>query len=109
MTIDEFSESLLEHYLGLIQEGKSCGSMDDDDDDDEGESKGKKKMNEASKAKKSKKEEDDDDDDEEDMDEEFNVEEDVNALLAGEELSEEFQEKARTIFEAALRSKVSEI
>ncbi len=41
--------------------------------------------------------------------EEFNIEEDVNALLAGEELSEEFQEKARTIFEAAIRSKVSEI
>jgi hypothetical protein len=41
--------------------------------------------------------------------EEFNIEEDVNALLEGEELSEEFQEKARTIFEAALRSKVSDI
>jgi hypothetical protein len=41
--------------------------------------------------------------------EEFDIEEDVNALLDGEELSEEFQEKARTIFEAAIRSKVSEI
>ena len=41
--------------------------------------------------------------------EEYDIEEDVNALLAGEELSEEFQEKARTIFEAALRSKVSQI
>ena len=41
--------------------------------------------------------------------EEFDIEEDVNALLAGEELSEEFQEKARTIFEAAIRSKVAEI
>jgi hypothetical protein len=39
----------------------------------------------------------------------FNIEEDVNALLAGEELSEEFQEKARTIFEAAIKSKISEI
>jgi SHS2 domain-containing protein len=43
------------------------------------------------------------------MKEEFDIEEDVNALLAGEDLSEEFQEKARTIFEAAIRSKVSEI
>ena len=41
--------------------------------------------------------------------EEFDIEEDVNALLAGEELSEEFQEKARTIFETAIRSKVAEI
>jgi hypothetical protein len=39
----------------------------------------------------------------------INVEEDVNALLEGEELSEEFQEKARTIFEAAIRSKVAEV
>jgi SHS2 domain-containing protein len=43
------------------------------------------------------------------VEEEFDIDEDVNALLAGEDLSEEFQEKARTIFEAALRSKVSEI
>lgn len=43
------------------------------------------------------------------MEEEYDIEEDVNALLAGEDLSEEFQEKARTIFETAIRSKVSEI
>jgi hypothetical protein len=47
--------------------------------------------------------------DEDEMKEEFDIEEDVNALLAGEELSEEFQEKARTIFEAAIRSKVADI
>ena len=44
--------------------------------------------------------------------EEFDIEEDVNALLNTgdeEELSEEFKEKAKTIFESALRSKVSEI
>ena len=46
---------------------------------------------------------------EEVVEEEIDIEEDVNALLAGEDLSEEFQEKARTIFEAAIRSKVSEI
>jgi hypothetical protein len=46
---------------------------------------------------------------EDEMKEEFDIEEDVNALLAGEELSEEFQEKARTIFETAIRSKVAEI
>jgi hypothetical protein len=63
--------------------------------------------------KKSKKDEDDDDkkedDDEDEMKEEFDIEEDVNALLYGEDLSEEFQEKARVIFESALRSKVNEI
>ena len=40
---------------------------------------------------------------------ELNVEEDVNALFAGEELSEEFQDKARTIFETAIKSKVEEV
>jgi len=40
---------------------------------------------------------------------EYDIEEDVDALLAGEELSEEFQEKARTIFETAIRTKVAEV
>jgi hypothetical protein len=39
----------------------------------------------------------------------IDVEEDINALISGEELSEEFQEKARTIFEAAIRTKIVEI
>ena len=46
---------------------------------------------------------------EETVEEEVNIEDDVNALLGGEELSEEFREKAKIIFEAALRSKVEEI
>ena len=54
-------------------------------------------------------EEDDEEDEDGVVEEEYDIEEDVNALLDGENLSEEFQEKARTIFEAALRSKVSEI
>ena len=41
--------------------------------------------------------------------EKIDVEEDLNALIAGEELSEEFQNKARTIFEAAIRTKVDTI
>ena len=66
------------------------------------------KEEKGEKKEKGKKEEEEEEEEEE-MEEEFNIDEDVNALLAGEELSEEFQEKARTIFEAALRSKVSEI
>ena len=41
--------------------------------------------------------------------EQIDVEEDIKALLEGEDLSEEFQDKARTIFEAAIKSKVSEL
>ena len=40
---------------------------------------------------------------------EINIEDDVNALLGGEELTEEFKAKAKTIFEAAINSKISEI
>ena len=40
---------------------------------------------------------------------EVNIEDDVNALLGGEELSEEFREKAKVVFEAALNSKVAQI
>ena len=40
---------------------------------------------------------------------EINVEEDLKALIEGEELSEEFQDKARTIFETAIKTKVEEI
>ena len=46
---------------------------------------------------------------EEVTEESVDIEEDVNALLGGEELSEEFKEKARVIFEAALTSKIKEI
>ena len=59
-------------------------------------------------------EEGDEDEDEETVSEapkytEIDIEEDVNALLQGEELSEEFQEKARIIFETAINSKVAQI
>jgi len=46
---------------------------------------------------------------EEEVTAEYDIEEDITALLQGEELSEEFEEKARTIFEAAITAKVAEI
>jgi hypothetical protein len=46
---------------------------------------------------------------EEEVEVKYDMEEDVQALLAGEELSEEFQEKARTIFETAINAKAAEI
>jgi len=68
-------------------------------DEDEKEEKGEKKHKEGKKEEE----------EEDEMKEEFDIEEDVQALLAGEELSEEFQEKARTIFETAIKSRVAEI
>ena len=43
------------------------------------------------------------------QEEEIDLSQDVQALLEGEELSEEFQNKAKTIFEAAIKTKVAEI
>ena len=90
-----------EEELEYEEDEELLEASDDEEDEDEEE-------DEKKKSKKGAKEEDEEDDEDE-MKEEYDIEEDVNALLAGEDLSEEFQEKARTIFEAALRSKVSEI
>jgi len=63
------------------------------------------------KAIDAKKGKDEDEDEDEDKKEEIevNVDEDVAALVDGEELSEEFKAKASTIFEAAVKSKISKI
>ena len=46
---------------------------------------------------------------EEEVIEEINVEEDLKALIEGEKLSEDFENKARTIFETTIKTKVAEI
>jgi hypothetical protein len=84
----------------LIAEEEVTEAMEEDEDEEEETPK---------KKKKGGKEEAEDEDEDEMKKEEYNIEEDVNALLSGEELSEEFQEKARTIFETAIKSKVAEI
>jgi len=80
--------------------------IDEESDEDE-------ELVEAKHKEEEEEDKDEEDDEEEEDDdevaEEFSIEEDVNALLEGEELSEEFQEKARTIFEAAIRSRVFDI
>ena len=98
---------------------------EDEDDEEEVESKSKKESKKSKKEgmppwlDKDKKDKDDDEDDDEDKDEakskkeekeiEVDVSEDVAALIDGEELTEEFKTKAATIFEAAVKSKISKI
>jgi len=101
---------------------------EEDDEDDEEEVESKKSKKESKKSKKegmppwlNKDKKDDDDEDDEDDDEEkeskkvkkedidVDVSEDVAALVDGEDLSEEFKTKAATIFEAAVKSKISKI
>jgi hypothetical protein len=78
-----------------------------DDDEEEKGDEDEKETPKSHRKKMSKKEEEKED--EKEMDEDFDIDDDVNALVEGEELSEEFKDKAKVIFEAALRSKVSEI
>jgi hypothetical protein len=77
------------------------GDDDDDDDDEEEEAAEGKKLYASKDKEKMKKEE---------VELTVDVSEDVDALLSGSdaELSEEFKEKAQTIFEAAVKAKVAE-
>ena len=101
-------EEIDEDEEDLISEEEILEATEDEDEGSASDKKEDKK--EYGKKNPSKSEEDDKKkEDEDEMKEEYDIEEDVNALLAGEELSEEFQEKARTIFEAAIKSKVAEI
>lgn len=95
------------------------------EDDEPKKSKSKSKKHEEDDVKCEEAGDDEEYDDDEDSEEEFsddedseeveyeeesyNIDDDVTALLEGEGLSEEFEQKARTIFEAAIRSKAVEI
>jgi len=81
-----------------VKEEKDCDDEDDDDEDDEDEVKVKKES-----YKKMKKEEVEAEDEMI-----VDVKEDVDALVNGEDLSEEFKAKATTIFEAAIVSRVKQ-
>jgi hypothetical protein len=104
---------------------KKKGKDDDEDDDEEDKEESKKKTKKEDKkvTKKAVKKEEDDEDEEEDEEEpeeskkskkeekeiEVDVSADVEALVKDEELSEDFKAKAATIFEAAVKSKISKI
>ena len=99
-----------------IEEGskkKAVKEMEKDHDheDEEEEMESKKSKKESKKSKKEEGYDDDEEDETESKKEEIevNVDEDVAALIDGEELSEEFKTKAATIFEAAVKSKIAKI
>lgn len=73
----------------------------------EEEHRGKKKEEEEEGEKKHNEEDEDEDEMKEDF--ELNFTEDVDALIGGEDLSEEFKERAALIFETAVRTKIAEI
>ena len=80
---------------------------DDDDDDDEEMSESPGMSKKPLKAMNMKK--DDDDEDEDEKSESYDMSDDIDALVGGEDLSEEFKSKAKVVFEAAISAKISEI
>ena len=88
---------------------------EDDEEDDEEEMESKKTKKEGKPPWLDKDGEDDEEEEEEESKKskkeelDINVDEDVAALVDGEELSEEFKAKAATIFEAAVKSKIAKI
>ena len=92
-------------------ESKHDDDEEEDEEDEYEESKTTKKEGMPPWLNKDKKDDDEDEEDEKEKKEEIevNVDEDVAALINGEELSEEFKTKAATIFEAAVKSKIAKI
>lgn len=85
----------------VVSEAKKKSSKEDDEEDDEDEDEGSEEDDAEDKKEKA-------------MKEAFaqieeEIEEDVNALLSGEELSEDFKIKAKTVFEAALNARTEQI
>ena len=91
-------ESVVKESLQAILE-----ASDEEEDEDEED----KEVKEASHSDDD--EEDEDEDKEESKKESYDMSDDVAALVEGEDLSEEFQNKAKVVFEAAVSAKVSEI
>ena len=93
-------ESVVKESLQAILEASDEEEDEDEDEED-------KEVKEASLSDDE--EEDEDEDKEESKKESYDMSDDVAALVEGEDLSEEFQNKAKVVFEAAVSAKVSEI
>ena len=116
-------ESVVKESLTAIYEASKEDDEDEEEDEDMKElhDKGKKKDDEEDEDEMSEasavnamnmKKGDDDEEEEEDEDEKsesYDMSDDIDALVQGEDLSEEFQNKARVVFEAAVSAKVKDI
>ena len=91
----------------MMKASKKMKEEDDDEEDDEDMEEMKKEMKKEKMKKEMKKEKMKKEEFEERLSH-VDVTDDVEALTSGEELTEEFKEKASVIFEAAVKSKLRE-
>jgi hypothetical protein len=95
--------------LDMVDSDPETGRPESEEDGEGGTSKASDPKTKPSNASPKKHEGKDEEDEEKKEEIEVNVDEDVAALVDGEELSEAFKTKAATIFEAAVKSKISKI
>jgi hypothetical protein len=107
-------ESLKDKSIKEVQSFVKGLTEEDEKEEDEEEEDEEQSESKESKSKSDKSEEEDEDDDDEELKamkkEDYGIDmtDDIEALVADEDLSEEFKTKAKTIFEAAVASKVKE-
>ena len=109
--IEELKGLDKEDIQSLVKEMDMKGKKDDEDEDDEDED--EEDMDEATKKEASHGDDEDEDEDEDEKEESkkesYDMSDDIDALVGGEDLSEEFKNKAKVVFEAAVSAKVGEI
>ena len=104
-------ESLKDKSIKEVQsfiKSFSEDASEDDRDEDKGESEKIQKKTTPVEAKKQKDEMEDEEEEVKKESYEVDMTDDIEALVADEDLSEEFKTKAKTIFEAAVATKVKE-
>ena len=112
MTKMEALRKIIEELKGLDKDDIQSlvnEMMKKDDEEDEDEDEDEEDMDEATKKEASHKDDEEEDEDDEEKSESYDMSDDIDALVGGEDLSEEFKSKAKVVFEAALSAKVSEI
>ena len=105
----EFDEGESENEVEVYESEEEESDEDKEEVSEESEEDEEEMEEEVSEVSEESEEEDEDEDEEmEEEKKELAIEEDMNALFNGEDLSEEFMEKASTIFGAALQSHLKE-
>lgn len=119
---EEISEESQDELVQEVSEEQADAAVEEilaelDEEETSEESEEEESLSEGGYGKKKMKEADDEEDDEEPKNsfmmkkkvkkEDIDVSEHIDAMLSGHELSEDFQEKARTIFEAAVLEQVN--
>ena len=97
----EDEEVVKESLTAILEASKEDDEEDEDEDEED--------MKESPKMKMAQKDDEEEDEDDEEKSESYDMSDDIDALVGGEDLSEEFKSKAKVVFEAALSAKVSEI